>query len=407
MIKYCHNCVYPDTKPDLTLNENGICDACRFVDVKDTINWELRKKDLGEIFEKFKNKDSSNYDCIIPVSGGKDSTYQTYVVKEEFGLNPLCVSYHLPEFTDLGRKNLENLKKIGVDCLEFTPNPEICKKMQKTSLIEFGDAQWPEHFGIFTVPVQVAVRYKIPLIVWGENPRAEYGGPQKDMEAQYLDRKWCEDFELRVGGQSNDFVGPEIMLKHGIEQKFLNPYIYPSDEEIRSVGVRGIFLGHFIRWNVKKQLEKVQEIVNNLETDDFSAEALLARGTVLSHRNWIRSNYQREQIKIAWSQFFKEWDILICPQQATTAFNHDHRKFSERKIIVDNQEQPYFQQIFWAGMIVNTHLPSTVFPTGPSNDGLPIGLQAVSGLYQDKKTIKFCELLSQEIGGFIPPPDYE
>ena len=260
MINYCRNCVYPETKPDLSMDENGICDACRFVDVKDTTDWELRKKELGEIFEKFKNKDSSNYDCIIPVSGGKDSTYQTYVVKEEFGLNPLCVSYHLPEFTDLGRKNLENLKKIGVDCLEFTPNPEICKKMQKTSLIEFGDAQWPEHFGIFTVPVQVAVRYKIPLIVWGENPRAEYGGPQKDMEAQYLDRKWCEDFELRVGGQSNDFVGPEIMLKHGIEQKFLNPYIYPSDEEIRSVGVRGIFLGHFIRWNVKKQLEKVQEI---------------------------------------------------------------------------------------------------------------------------------------------------
>ena len=260
MINYCRNCVYPETKPDLSMDENGICDACRFVDVKDTTDWELRKKELGEIFEKFKNKDSSNYDCIIPVSGGKDSTYQTYVVKEEFGLNPLCVSYHLPEFTDLGRKNLENLKKIGVDCLEFTPNPEICKKMQKTSLIEFGDAQWPEHFGIFTVPVQVAVRYKIPLIVWGENPRAEYGGPQKDMEAQYLDRKWCEDFELRVGGQSNDFVGPEIMLKHGIEQKFLNPYIYPSDEEIRSVGVRGIFLGHFIRWNVKKQLKKVQEL---------------------------------------------------------------------------------------------------------------------------------------------------
>ena len=260
MINYCRNCVYPETKPDLSMDENGICDACRFVDVKDTTDWELRKKELGEIFEKFKNKDSSNYDCIIPVSGGKDSTYQTYVVKEEFGLNPLCVSYHLPEFTDLGRKNLENLKKIGVDCLEFTPNPEICKKMQKTSLIEFGDAQWPEHFGIFTVPVQLAVRYKIPLIVWGENPRAEYGGPQKDMEAQYLDRKWCEDFELRVGGQSNDFVGPEIMLKHGIEQKFLNPYIYPSDEEIRSVGVRGIFRGHFIRWNVKKQLKKVQEL---------------------------------------------------------------------------------------------------------------------------------------------------
>jgi len=260
MIKYCRHCVYPETKPDLSLDENGICDACRFVDVKDATNWDLRRKELAEIFEKFKNKDGSNYDCIIPVSGGKDSTFQTYMVKKEFGLNPLCVSYHLPEFTDLGRKNLENLKKLGVDCLEFTPNPEICKKMQKIALIEFGDAQWPEHFGIFTVPVQVAVRYNIPLIVWGENSQAEYGGPLKDMENKYLDSKWCEQYGTRVGGQSNSFVGPEVMLKHGIDRKFLNPYIYPSDEEIKQVGVTGIFLGSFIRWNIKEQLQKVRDL---------------------------------------------------------------------------------------------------------------------------------------------------
>jgi len=260
MIKYCRHCVYPETKPDLSLDENGICDACRFVDVKDATNWDLRRKELAEIFEKFKNKDGSNYDCIIPVSGGKDSTFQTYMVKKEFGLNPLCVSYHLPEFTDLGRKNLENLKKLGVDCLEFTPNPEICKKMQKIALIEFGDAQWPEHFGIFTVPVQVAVRYNIPLIVWGENSQAEYGGPLNDMENKYLDSKWCEQYGTRVGGQSNSFVGPEVMLKHGIDRKFLNPYIYPSDEEIKQVGVTGIFLGSFIRWNIKEQLKKVRDL---------------------------------------------------------------------------------------------------------------------------------------------------
>ena len=260
MIKYCRHCVYPETKPDLSLDENGICDACRFVDVKDTTNWDLRRKELAEIFEKFKNKDGSNYDCVIPVSGGKDSTFQTYVVKKEFGLNPLCVSYHLPEFTDLGRKNLENLKNLGVDCLEFTPNPEICKKMQKTALIEFGDAQWPEHFGIFTVPVQVAVRYNIPLIVWGENSQAEYGGPLKDMENKHMDNKWCEKDGTRVGGQSSSFVGPEVMLKHGIDRKFLNPYIYPSDEEIKRVGVTGIFLGYFLRWNIKEQLKKVRDL---------------------------------------------------------------------------------------------------------------------------------------------------
>ena len=343
MIKYCRHCVYPETKPDLSLDENGICDACRFVDVKDTTNWDLRRKELTEIFEKFKNKDGSNYDCVIPVSGGKDSTFQVYVVKEEFGLNPLCVSYHLPEFTDLGRKNLENLKKLGVDCLEFTPNPEICKKMQKIALIEFGDAQWPEHFGIFTVPVQVAVRYNIPLIVWGENSQAEYGGPLKDMENKYLDSKWCEQYGTRVGGQSNSFVGPEVMLKHGIDRKFLNPYIYPSDEEIKQVGVTGIFLGSFIRWNIKEQLKKVRDL-------GFTLHDGPSEGTFTNYENldnkiqgihdyfkWLKFGYGRAtdnasvQIRLNWinreeamklvkehegklperylDEFLKQWDM--------------------------------------------------------------------------------------------------
>ena len=343
MIKYCHHCVYPETKPDLSLDENGICDACRFVDVKDTTNWDLRRKELAEIFEKFKNKDGSNYDCVIPVSGGKDSTFQAYVVKEEFGLNPLCVSYHLPEFTDLGRKNLENLKKLGVDCLEFTPNPEICKKMQKIALIEFGDAQWPEHFGIFTVPVQVAVRYNIPLIVWGENSQAEYGGPLKDMENKYLDSKWCEQYGTRVGGQSNSFVGPEVMLKYGIDRKFLNPYIYPSDEEIKQVGVTGIFLGSFIRWNIKEQLKKVRDL-------GFTLHDGPSEGTFTNYENldnkiqgihdyfkWLKFGYGRAtdnasvQIRLNWinrdeamklvkehegklpekylDEFLKQWDM--------------------------------------------------------------------------------------------------
>ena len=312
MIKYCRNCVYPETKPDLTFDEDGICDACRFANVKDTTDWESRRKELVEIFNKFKNKDGSNYDCVIPVSGGKDSTYQTYMVKEEFGLNPLCVSYHLPEFTDLGRKNLENLKKLGVDCLEFTPNPEICQKMQKIALIEFGDAQWPEHFGIFTVPVQVAVRYNIPLIVWGENPQAEYGGPLEDSANSYLDSKWCKEYGTRVGGQSNSYFGPEVMLQHGVDRKFLSPYIYPSDDEIKRVGVTGIFLGSFLKWNIKNQLEKVREL-------GFTLHDGPSEGTFTNYENldnkiqgihdyfkWLKFGYGRStdnasvQIRLNW-----------------------------------------------------------------------------------------------------------
>ena len=324
MIKYCKNCVYPETKPDLSLDENSICDACRYTDVKDTTDWNARRKELEEVFNEFKNKDGSNYDCVIPVSGGKDSTYQTYVLKKKFGLNPLCVSYHLPEFTDLGRKNLENLKKLGVDCLEFTPNPEMCQKMQKIALREFGDAQWPEHFGIFTVPVQVAVRYNIQLIVWGENPQSDYGGPLKDMENKYLDQKWCEEYGTRVGGQTNPYFGSEVMLQHGIERKFLNPYIYPTDDEIKRVGVTGIFLGYFIRWNIQEQLKKVREL-------GFSVHDGPTEGTFTNYENldnkiqgihdyfkWLKFGYGRAadsgSIQIRLKQISREDGIRLVKQ---------------------------------------------------------------------------------------------
>ena len=153
----------------------------------------------------------------------------------------------------------------------------------------------------------------------------------------------------------------------------------------------------------EEEFKKIEEIANNLEPDDFSVEAILARGTVLSHRNWIRQNYAREQTKISWENFFNKWDILICPQLATTAIEHDHRKISDRTIMVDNQEQRYFQQIFWPGLAVNAHLPSTVFPTGLSRDGMPIGLQAIGGAYEDKTTIKFAELYEQEFKAFVMP----
>ena len=149
-----------------------------------------------------------------------------------------------------------------------------------------------------------------------------------------------------------------------------------------------------------------QSTVDALEADDATGAAVNARATVLSHRDWIRTNTKREKLRRSWSQFFDEWDILICPQMATPAFPHDHRAFGERTISVDNNEQPYFQQLFWAGMIVNAYLPSTVFPTGPSRDGLPIGLQAVSAPYRDHRTIEFARQIAREIGGFVPPPNY-
>ena len=262
MLRYCRNCLYPETKQDLTFDEDGICSACNYVKIKDTTNWESRRKQLEEILKEFRSKDGKNYDCIIPVSGGKDSHYQTYVMKEEFGMNPLLVAFRPREWTDLGRENLENLKsKLNVDCIEFTPKRELYKQIQKVGFMEFGDASWPEHIGIFTVPVQIAVKFKIPLVIWGENNQLEYGGPEEDAKNPYQDISWHKKYgeSIYVKNQTSGYRSIEFMTKYGIDMKDLLPYVYPNDDEVLQVGVRGLYIGHFIKWDARKQLEKMQK----------------------------------------------------------------------------------------------------------------------------------------------------
>lgn len=255
-MKYCKKCLYPTTKPQLQFDERGICSACNNHKLKDEVDWGKKKADLLHIFDKYKSKDGSKYDCIIPVSGGKDSTFQTYTIKETFGLNPLAVNFHPHDQTEIGRKNLENLKQLGVDCIEFSANPLVYSKLAKFGLVELGDFQWPEHIGIFTIPVQVAVRYKIPLIIWGENPQLEYGQPTNIDTDTILDREWNE----KNGGYFLDKIKPKDMTKYGFKTKELIPYIYPSDDDIRQIGVTGIFLGSYVKWDLFKQLDFVKEL---------------------------------------------------------------------------------------------------------------------------------------------------
>ena len=254
-MNYCKRCLYPDTKPQLVFDENGICSACKNHELKEKIDWKSKEKELKEILEKFRSK-NNYYDCIIPVSGGKDSHFQAYTIKEKFGLNPLVVNFHPLDQTEIGKKNLDNLKKLGVDCIEFSPNPNVYLKLARFGLKKLGDFQWPEHIGIFTVPVQIAVKYKIPLIIWGENPQFEYGQPTDITTDTILDRKWLE----KNGGYFLDKIKPQDMVKHGFELNDIQSYLYPSDEEINQVGVTGIFLGSYIKWDIFKQLETVKAI---------------------------------------------------------------------------------------------------------------------------------------------------
>ncbi len=243
MLTYCQRCVMPDTKPDLLLDDEGICNACRSYEGRQAVDWDAREAELLEVLERYRNADGSHWDCIVPVSGGKDSTYQV-VRMLQLGMNPLCVTSTTCDQSELGRLNIENLKRLGVDHVQMSPNPRVRATLNRVGLTEVGDISWPEHVGIFTIPVRAAVQFNVPIIVWGENSQNEYGGPASAAGNNVLNRRWLEEFGGLLGLRVSDLVGME-----GIEAKHLIPYTYPSDEELQRVGVTGLFLGHYIPWD--------------------------------------------------------------------------------------------------------------------------------------------------------------
>lgn len=242
MLKYCVRCVMPHTKPDLHIDEEGVCNACRSYEKREEVDWSQRKQELLGLLEKYR-RNGANWDCIVPVSGGKDSTYQV-IRMLQLGLNPLCVTSSTCDLAGIGRKNLENLKQLGVDHVEFSPNPIVRSKLNRIGLTEVGDISWPEHVGIFTIPVRAAVQFNVPLIVWGENSQNEYGGPAAAAENNTLTRRWLEEFGGLLGLRVSD-----LSETYGIAPKHLLPYQYPSDEDLQRVGVTGLFLGHYLPWD--------------------------------------------------------------------------------------------------------------------------------------------------------------
>lgn len=254
--KYCKKCLFPETKPDLYFNEDGICSACMAAESKDSkIDWKKREKDFHLILDKFRlGKDEIGYDCLVPVSGGKDSTYQAYFMKEICGMNPLCVCFETTKETELGRRNLSNISKMGIDVIHFHKNYKAYKSMVIEGFKRVGDEMWPNHVGIFTIPILIATKFKIPLIIWGENSQQEYGGPLESIEKNTLTRQWLEEFGGLLGNRIQDMIGVD-----GLTAKDLTPYFYPSDEDLKKAGIMSLFLGHYFFWDARKQLEIIKQ----------------------------------------------------------------------------------------------------------------------------------------------------
>lgn len=276
-LTYCRACIMPHTKPDLKLDDCGICSACRSYHERSQIDWARRQDELRSILNTYKSTDGKCWDCIIPVSGGKDSTYMT-VRMLEYGMTPLCVTATTCDLSDIGRRNIENIKRLGVDCIEFSTNPIVRRKLNRIGLTLVGDISWPEHSSIFTIPVRVAAEYKIPLIVWGENSQNEYGGPAASATNNALTRRWLEEFGGLLGLRVSDLIGME-----GLQQKDLIPYLYPSDAQLAELGVTGIFLGYYLPWDGYTNALIAQ-------AHGFSVFSTTVEGSIVNYENL--DNYQ-------------------------------------------------------------------------------------------------------------------
>jgi len=248
-LERCSRCTLPITWETVYFDEDGVCNICKNWDTKQkSTNWGEREKQLLEIIKEAKDRHGT-YDCVVPFSGGKDSTYTLWAIVKKYGMKPLVVSFDHGFYRP---KTLENrartFKKLGVDVITFTPNWQIVKKLMLESLIRKGDFCWHCHAGVFAYPMKIALNFKIPLVIWGEGG-GEYEGYFKFGELEETD-EWKFNRRIILGMRAEDLAG-----FINVDLRDLDPYIYPTHHELQEAGIKSIPLGKFIPWDVRKQVE--------------------------------------------------------------------------------------------------------------------------------------------------------
>ena len=253
-MRYCTRCVLPESHESIQFDSEGVCNICRQAEIKhEEINWTERRKMLDDIVAKYTNK--GEYDCIVPFSGGKDSTFQLWYIVRELGLKPLVVRYNHWGYRPLVEENnIRTFKMLGVDVLEFKSNWNVVKKIMLASLRETGDFCWHCHTGVYAHTMQIAVKYNIPLVFWGESS-AEYRAYHTAEELEEFDRQ-AFDQMVNLGIDADRMYE---LLGGSVSRRDLMAFEFPSDEEMRKLDARAIYLGNYIKWHTKNQVELIKK----------------------------------------------------------------------------------------------------------------------------------------------------
>lgn len=257
-MSYCNRCMYPAVAVNLAIDDEGICASCRTAEEFEKLTpefWDNRRQKFEQQIEEIRKSNSSDYDCIIPVSGGKDSYYQTHVMVSEYGLKPLLVTYHGNNYLPEGDYNRDHMRHaFDADHLVFGPSVEVLKKLNRLCFRKMGDMNWHAHCGIMTYPIKIAVKFNVPLMVWGEVAWDISGMFEPDDFVEFSARVRHEH-ALR-GFEWYDLLNDPA---ENLKEKDLSWAKYPTDAEVLRVGVRGLYIGNFFKWDPNQHTPLVQK----------------------------------------------------------------------------------------------------------------------------------------------------
>jgi N-acetyl sugar amidotransferase len=300
MLKRCVKCGFPETYETIQFDAQGVCNICLQKDFKDTsIDWTARKRALDALVEEYRGK--NDYDCLIPFSGGKDSTFTLNYLVREYKVKPLVIQFnHGFMRPTLNKNNERTFKKLGVDVLSFTPNWKLVKRLMKEALIRKGDFCWHCHTGIFAYPMHVAIKFNIPLIFWGE-PSSEYTAyyDYRNSEVEEVDETRFDRF-VNLGITAQDMEG---MIRHDfqLDPRDLIPYTYPKLRDLKKLGYRSVCLGSYVPWDVKRNVAEIQrelgwqgDEVENMPFEQYPYEKIecYMQG-VRDYIKWLKRGYSR------------------------------------------------------------------------------------------------------------------
>jgi N-acetyl sugar amidotransferase len=251
VVRYCSRCVMPDTRPRIVFDPEGICNACRNAEEKDRIDWAARRAEFEELVAPYRSTDGS-WDCVVPWSGGKDSSSIAYRLKFEHGMNPLLITFAPLVPNEIGERNREALIRQGFDHIYFRPNQRVHRHLSRRFFIERGNPKVAWDAGVNVIPVTIAAKLGISLVFYAEHGESEYGGRVLREESRRV-RDLTEVIEHQIGDD------PRNWLDDVVGETDLNPYVYPDPGELQTAGMKAMYFSYFFRWSMLENYRYIRD----------------------------------------------------------------------------------------------------------------------------------------------------